>query len=111
MNKHYKVNKTIFSTGYNPEAPALSAASIAAVPPTVQAPSIDFSVPPPPFPSHVPPAVSWQQNTYTVPSVSTSVLVQPTNLSYDPTHPSTTITPLPVARVNFFTHFSHFKII
>ncbi|MCP9259327.1 RNA-binding protein 27 [Dirofilaria immitis] len=77
------------SEGYNPEAPALSASSIPIV---AAAHSLDFSVPPPP----IPPVVvnqPWRPTTYTVPAVSSSVLIHPASNSYDPTHSSTTVPP------------------
>ncbi|VDK67180.1 unnamed protein product [Onchocerca ochengi] len=75
------------SEGYNPEAPALSASSIPIV---AAAHSLDFSVPPPP----IPPVVvnhPWRPTTYTVPAMSSSVLIHPAANNYDPTHSSTTV--------------------
>ncbi|MFH4977976.1 hypothetical protein AB6A40_004685 [Gnathostoma spinigerum] len=70
------VNSNIgLSEGYNPEAPALNAAS---APPAIAAPSVDFSVPPPPLPAHIAGGPTWRAPTYTVPSASASVLVHPT---------------------------------
>lgn len=88
--------------GYNPEAPALSAPSIAAVTPAVQAP--DFSVPPPPIPALLsnPP---WHPTTYTVPSASASVLVHPPSAPYEPSQPPATVPSVPVVQVSVFTLF------
>ncbi|KHN74370.1 RNA-binding protein 26 [Toxocara canis] len=88
------------SEGYNPEAPALSAPSVATVPPAIQAP--DFSVPPPPLPAHLsnPP---WHSATYTVPSASASVLVHPPTAPYDPAPPSTTVPSVPVVQQTLST--------
>ncbi|EFO25866.1 cutaneous T-cell lymphoma tumor antigen se70-2 [Loa loa] len=75
------------SEGYNPEAPALSASSIPIV---AAAHSLDFSVPPPP----IPPVVvnqPWRPTTYTVPAMSSSVLIHPAANAYDPAHSSTTV--------------------
>ncbi|KAL4002805.1 Nup53/35/40-type RNA recognition motif family protein [Acanthocheilonema viteae] len=75
------------SEGYNPEAPALSASSIPIV---AAAHSLDFSVPPPPIPSVVV-NQPWRPTTYTVPAVSSSVLIHPATNTYDPTHSPTTV--------------------
>ncbi|VDM96308.1 unnamed protein product [Thelazia callipaeda] len=83
------IGSSTISEGYNPEAPALSASSIPVV---AAAPSIDFSVPPPP----IPPVVvnqPWRPTTYTVPSISSSVLIHPSANVYDPAHSSVTIPP------------------
>ncbi|VDK48556.1 unnamed protein product [Anisakis simplex] len=103
------------SEGYNPEAPALSAASSLVVQGRVQAP--DFSIPPPPIPlsAQPPPALSqshlggqaapqsWPSSTYpamhhtnpqSISASSASILVHPTansSTSYDPSQPSTNL--------------------
>ncbi|VIO91806.1 Uncharacterized protein BM_BM1759 [Brugia malayi] len=77
------------SEGYNPEAPALSASSLPIV---AAAHSLDFSVPPPPIPSVVV-NQPWRPTTYTVPAISSSVLIHPAANTYDPTHSSTTLPP------------------
>ncbi|VDK74492.1 unnamed protein product [Litomosoides sigmodontis] len=87
------------SEGYNPEAPALSASSIPIV---AAAHSLDFSVPPPPLPSVVV-NQPWRPTTYTVPAMSSSVLIHPASNTYDPAHSSTTapshnITPLTIGQ-------------
>uniref|UniRef100_A0A0R3RPB9 C3H1-type domain-containing protein n=1 Tax=Elaeophora elaphi TaxID=1147741 RepID=A0A0R3RPB9_9BILA len=85
-NSNAVVSGTL-SEGYNPEAPALSASSIPIV---AAAHSLDFSVPPPPIPSVVV-NQPWRPTTYTVPAVSSSVLIHPAANAYDPTHSSPTL--------------------
>lgn len=96
-------------SGYNPEAPALSASAV--MPPvqsTVPIGSVDFSVPPPTIQYSTP---SWGPTAY--PTSSANVLVQP-SAPYDPIQPSTTvpITSTAVVQVRikaFFLKFLQFE--
>ncbi|VDN38065.1 unnamed protein product [Gongylonema pulchrum] len=97
------------SEGYNPEAPALSAPSLPLVAAPAAAPSMDFSVPPPPLPTAVP-NQAWRPTNYTVPPAS-SVLIHPTTNVYDPTQSAITAPSPNVTQVSFFFTILKLKIL